>query len=301
MASFYDGVNFGILKEEANRNLTNLNATCDGASSLLEDALDHDSYVAIIGAIVGIVLWGIYYSFFYILDPDISPGLFGLMFVLSASGVVVFRLIDLFAEIKHLKMVRGYMRQIAAIQERIDQWQKTISGESDKFIASSDDGWSVRIDPAESVYEKVSVLQDEVKHIKKMDALVNKGIETFLAFIVSETATVMGASACYQWIIEKTCNFFYNLIGYELSNSVVFTILVIATIIAVIAEAFLFCAVIVGWSKGINNLTLGLTMAGPVLFGVIVAAIAISPLAVFVALMILLVKKKNGLINTKQV
>ena len=294
MLSFYDGVNFQALKEDANADFEELTQTCDLTLQQLERIVDYKTFLPIIGALIGVILWGQCYMLFSVSVPDRTPAFFGVILLFSIIGLIICRAWELLGEIKHLSMVKKYSGRIKGMKEKIDQWQCIMKNESDQFIAAAEEGWMIALTPDESIYEQIDKLQSDINRIKRFEKKFFVTAEAILAFGISEAITIIGSTACYDWIIEKVCNIFYNVMGLMVPSNAVYKILVVASILAMIAEGIVLFESFFEFSLRVNNLTLFLTLVGPLLFALIVVIIALIPVIVIIALLVLLIKKKKG-------
>ena len=167
------------------------------------------------------------------------------------------------------RMNSRYYGTILDYQSDLEKLKKKVALEKEKirsnlsaFLDSQTGGWDYAIPVGPSVSEEMEEIE---KHLSQMELYRNKYLKmakTILYFTVTTAVTIAGSMALFM----NVCQNMWGLDSRFLTWDVMIRVFLVTLVISCIAEAILSKYI---WGKtdcSVTNLTLLVTMAGPVIF-----------------------------------
>ena len=262
--NFEHSFTLSAMMNDAEAQFGELDSRLNEIETRLESRMNGKTRSSLIGAFFGTIFFLVaYFVLFYLLryTPYIY---YGAITVVVSSLLIIAMVVDEFLQLNYYGSFLSYKGSLAQLKRRVELGRSSLQANYDTFMSCRPSKWSYSLNAGNSIYHEAKKIENSIAGVESISGGFLHSAKNALFYIVALAWTVLGSLALFDT-------------AYEVIGDIDEGWLIGATIVACVGEIIIAKMV---WSKTnceVNNITLFMTLTGPILF---VAVIAIAGLAV---------------------
>lgn len=271
--NFNDKITLNAYSESANKQFDEVSSRLSKIESSFQSRMNGKTIGGIVGSIVGTLAWlAVYITCAVFAKPMVNGTLLTITMIV-ALGLIAFMLIDNILNYLYYGKISNYKNSISQLQNRVSVGKNSIKSNYDAFMASKAKGWNFILNSASSIPDEATSIESTMANMESLKSGFLNGAKNAFYYVAVVMITVAGCMALFPTGGEIMT----GISGESISSDTIMVLNVIAMILVCVGVVILAKLL---WSKTdctVTNVTLFITLLGPVAF---LALIAIATLIV---------------------
>ena len=260
--NFEQNKGLAAMREAAWAEFDRLGTQLDRTRENLESRMGGNSTAAILGGLVVSILYLAAYLFLYGYGRSrVDIPLLATIALISGLALVLFLVLDALVRLNYYGGLQRHLDQLDRMRDGLRKSQESLDRDMDRFLARKEKGWDLALNGRQSVSGRASQIETAVSGMESL----HRGFLTWMK-------NLSYYAACLAWAA------FGSFALFDLARQFVDVSrgwLMAGAAAACVGEVLLARLV---WSKTgcqVNNLTVLISFAGPVLFCAVIALAAL--------------------------
>ncbi|MBR5093466.1 MAG: hypothetical protein IK095_00090 [Oscillospiraceae bacterium] len=227
---------------------------------------------ALVGSVAGAICWAVAFLVIFLFARPYLDLRLGLIALCFAEALAIALLVDAIVKLGFFGKLLGYRSEIERLESQVDHARTALAADLSEFEGQRAKGWSMPLRPGQSVLVRSREIEEEVKSIEDLSTGFLKGLKNVFYYLAALGIAGVGGFALFD-LADRLVDVSY---GWYVAA------LAVACIAEIIAAKWV-------WGKTkceVNNVTVFVTLLGPVLFAAVIAAVALALLALGVIIAI---------------
>lgn len=265
--NFNDNITLDAYSESANKQFDDVANRLSNIENSFQSRMNGKTTGGIIGSIIGTIAWLAAYIVCAIVAKPVVNGALLTITMVVALGLIVFMLIDSIVNYSYYGKISNYKNSISQLQNRVSVGKSSIKSNYDAFMGAKAKGWNFVLNNASSIPDEATSIEATMTNMESLKSGFLNGAKNVFYYASVVMITIAGCMALFPTGGEIMT----NISGEDISSDTIMVLNVIAMILVCIGVVILAKLI---WSKTnctVTNVTLFITLLGPVAFLTLIA------------------------------